>query len=271
MNLRSIARKARSLARAARDRSRAVWWQASAVLLFRNWPTYFQLLRQRGSGRRVLETRDGVKLWARENIWDARIIREIFVQRPYLRGFSSMPDSPVVVDIGGYIGDFALYAAKRMGARRVVVYEPTSENWAMLNDNIDLNSARGQIEAVNRAVGRDGVLTLNVDTTGLEVHSSAYWYSGSPTREVTSVSLDTVIAEHGLERIDLLKVDCEGGEYDIFAVASDDALARVDRVTLEWHEVGNETDSLCGAMRTRLRNAGFRIWVTGPILRGERA
>jgi hypothetical protein len=80
-------------------------WNASALLLFRNWPTYFELLRKHGSGRRVLQTRDGIKLWARENVWDAKIIREIFVEKPYLVGFSDLPARPVVVDIGGYIGD----------------------------------------------------------------------------------------------------------------------------------------------------------------------
>jgi hypothetical protein len=73
---------------------------------------------------------------ARENIWDARIIREIFVQRPYLRGFVDLPSAPVVVDVGGYIGDFSIYAARRMNASRVIVYEPTSEHWRMLVDSI---------------------------------------------------------------------------------------------------------------------------------------
>jgi FkbM family methyltransferase len=41
-----------------------------------------------------------------------------------------------VVDVGGYIGDFSIYAARRMNASGVIVYEPTSEHWRMLVDSI---------------------------------------------------------------------------------------------------------------------------------------
>jgi FkbM family methyltransferase len=164
-----------------------------------------------------------------------------------------------------------LYAARRLNAARVIVYEPTNENWSMLNDNIDLNDERDRIEAVNQAVGRDGVLSLNVETNGLEIHSSAYWYSDAPKREVPSVTLDAVLSTHDLARVDLLKVDCEGAEYDIFDAVTDDALSRIDRVTLEWHQVGDDTEQLYGALTDRLKGAGFRLWGDGNILRGDRS
>ena len=82
-----------------------------------------------------------------------------------------------------------------------------------------------------------------------------------------SLTLDQPVANHYLDRIDLLKVDCEGGEYELFRHASDDALARVDRVTLEWHMVGPETDELLYELRQRLDAAGFKLrandWAAG--------
>jgi FkbM family methyltransferase len=240
------------------------------LLVFKNQRTYASLLRTRGPGRGILETRDGIKLYARQNLWDARIIREIFVQRPYLRGFHDLPAAPVVVDVGGYIGDFSIYAARRMNASKVVVYEPTSENWRMLIDNIALNHLEGRIIAVNEAVGESGTLKLNVDVDGQEIHSSAYWYPDAPKREVASITLDQLLEAHDLPQVDLLKVDCEGGEYDIFTHASDQALARISRVTMEWHLVGERTPALRTAMIGRLTGAGFRIWEDGQILRAER-
>ena len=55
-----------------------------------------------------LVTRDGLRITIRQNIWDARIVSEIF-EKPYV---NSCPHSPrlTVIDIGGYIGDFSLYA-----------------------------------------------------------------------------------------------------------------------------------------------------------------
>ena len=240
------------------------------LLVFKNQRTYVSLLRTRGRVRRILETRDGIRPYARENIWDARIIREISVQRPYLRGFVDLPPAPVVVDVGGYIGDFSIYAARRMNASRVIVYEPTSENWRMLVDNIALNELQTRIVAVNEAVGESGTLKLNVDVDGQEIHSSAYWYPDAPKREVPSITLDQLLDAHELTHVDLLKVDCEGGEYDIFSIASDDALARIRRFTMEWHLVGDATERLRTVMIQRLRDAGFRMWQDGQILRGAR-
>ncbi len=141
------------------------------LLVFKNQRTYVSRLRRRGRGRRILETRDGIRLYARENVGDARIIREIFVQRPYLRGFGDLPAAPVAVDVGGYIGDFSVYAARRMNASRVIVYEPTSENWRMLVDDIALNELETRIVAVNEAVGESGTLELNVDVDGQEIQA----------------------------------------------------------------------------------------------------
>jgi FkbM family methyltransferase len=240
------------------------------LLVFKNQRTYASLLHRRGQGRQILETRDGIRLYARENVWDARIIREIFVQRPYLRGFHDLPSAPLVVDVGGYIGDFSVYAARRMNASRVIVYEPTSENWRMLVDNIALNHLESRVVAVNKAVGESGTLTLNVDVAGQEIHSSAYWYPEAPKREVPSITLDELLDAHELTHVDLLKVDCEGGEYGIFTHASDEALARIQRFTMEWHLVGNATQTLRGAMVKRLGDSGFRMWENGQILRGAR-
>ena len=245
-------------------------WSLSAIALFKNWWTYFALLRARGEGRRVLETRKGEKLSVRENVWDARIIREIFVERPYTKGIHDLPPNPVVVDVGGYIGDFSIYAASRLNAS-VIVYEPTSENWAMLKDNVARNGLESRVTPVNKAVGRDGTLTLNVEVSGQEVHSSSRWYPSAPKREVQSVTPDQIVADHQLDRIDLLKVDCEGGEYELFRHASDDALERVDRLTLEWHGVGPETDELLCELLARLSAVGFHLRATGPqVMSGAR-
>jgi Methyltransferase FkbM domain len=49
-----------------------------------------------------------------------------------------------------------------------------------------------------------------------------------------------------------LKIDCEGSEYDIVTHAGDDALAQVQRFTMEWHQVGDRTDILRDGMVDRL-------------------
>jgi FkbM family methyltransferase len=243
-------REAANVVRRARD----AW---PAIVEFRNFPTYFQLLRDRGDGQRVLVTRKGVRIAVRENVWDARIVREMFLDRPYVKGLD-LPPSPTVIDIGGYIGDFSLYASQYLGAR-VFVYEPTAENFELLQRNVDLNDAADRISAFNQAVGEDGRLTLNVQVDAQEVHSSAYWYPEADHRSVESVSLASAMAANGLEHVDLVKIDCEGGEYDIVAGASDGTLARIGNLVAETHDVGPETAIKRRWLHGRLHEAGFAV------------
>jgi FkbM family methyltransferase len=229
----------------------------ASARVFRNYRDFLSALDGRGDGV-VLTTRSGVKLKIRGNTWDAKIVREQFVERFYVRDMPQLPTGAIVVDIGAYIGDFALYASEELGAR-VFAYEPTAENFALLSENVALNSAAGRVAALQQAVGPDGHLTLNVEADNDDIHSSAYWYDGAEARQVESVSLDTLIAEHNLDRIDLLKVDCEGGEYDILPTATDDALAKVAAVVAELHDIGPATEQSQDSVRARLRDAGFVV------------
>jgi Met-10+ like-protein len=115
--------------------------------LFENNDAYVRALYRKGEGTVTLHTHDGLDIAIRQNLWGARIVREIFFERPYVQ-YVNLPPHPVIVDIGGYIGDFSLYAAKYLNARRVVVFEPTAENFALLKQNIENNGYGDRITAV---------------------------------------------------------------------------------------------------------------------------
>ena len=247
------------LARCAYARVRSLHDRREGAKLFENCDDYVRALYRKADDGVVLRTRDGLAIAIRRNLWDARIVREIFFELPYTRHLRLAPH-PVVVDIGGYIGDFALYAARYLGAARVVVYEPTLENFALLARNIDLNGYGDRITAVRRAVGEAGEVKLNVQKLeGDEIHVSAYRYADrAERRRVQSVSLEQLLEAHGLESVDLLKVDCEGGEYDIFPDAPAQALARIRNIAFEYHVVDGWEAKLERAT-SRLRAAGFAL------------
>jgi FkbM family methyltransferase len=256
----TLARNAWTWSRSQRDRRQA-------ATQFENADDYLHALRRKGEGEVVLRTHDGLQISIRRNLWDAEIVREMFFQQPYTRHVD-LPDTPVVVDIGGYIGDFSLYAVNYLGATRVVTYEPTAENMAILRRNIDLNGYADRITAVGKAVGPAGELLLNVQALDAgEMHASSHWYPEAEQRRIPSVTLDELFAVHDLEHIDLLKVDCEGGEYEIFAEATDQALQRVRNIVFEWHEVDNYRE-LLDRVRRRLTTAGFSLRTDRHIVTG---
>lgn len=224
-----------------------------------------RVARQGTSG--VLDARDGARLTVRANEWDVRVVEETWVDRVY-DGPLELPPAPTVVDVGAYIGDFTVHAAHRLGAR-VIAYEPVAENFELLERNVALNDLGERIVAVNEAVGPDGDLSLNVQVDGADVHASATWYDGSEPRIVPSVELGTLLARHELDHVDLLKIDCEGMEYDIVETASDDTLGRIGAIALEFHRVPYFRTRYA-RLKTRLRAAGFALEAEGRILRARR-
>ncbi len=103
-------------------------------------------------------------------------------------------------------------------ARRVIVYEPTVENFKILKQNIENNSFQDRIIAVNKAVSDSDEIILRTEVlNGEEVHASRYLYEDAEHRRVPGVTLAELFESHQLDSVDLLKADCEGGEYDIFS------------------------------------------------------
>ena len=238
--------------------------------LFRNYDVYRRALKQKGQGTVVLHTVDGLQITVRQNLWDARIVREIFLEQPYV-GHFRLPANPVVVDIGGYIGDFSLYAAKCLGARRVVVYEPTAENFEILLQNVANNGYADRITAVNKAVSDSDQVMLNVQIKDSEeVHVSAYWYPEAKQRAIPSVTLAELLETHALDQVDLLKVDCEGGEYDIFPATPDDVFRRIRNIVFEYHRMPEYQQKLDRVL-TRLKTAGYDLRVDDDIVSASRS
>ncbi|SEN70551.1 methyltransferase, FkbM family [Chitinophaga rupis] len=241
------------------------YYQLCEWQLFKNYSQYRQALNSRGNERIILHTRGGLKISIRQNIWDARIVREIFIEKPYLR-YCVLPEKPVIVDIGGYIGDFSIYCAKYLNPARVIVYEPTIENYEVLCENIALNHFEHVIEPINKAAGRSGELVLNVQSLDNgEMHVSSYWYEGCERRSVQSISLEELYQAHHLHQLDLLKIDCEGGEYDLLPEVSDALLSITRNIVFEFHEV-SEYERKLDVIRKRLRAAGFVLYQHGIII-----
>jgi FkbM family methyltransferase len=243
---------------------------AEARHLFVNHELYLRALTKKGAGTVILRTRDGLNITIRQNIWDARIIKEQFLDKPYIRYFK-FPNNPTIIDIGGYIGDFSLFAAQYLNAKHVIVYEPTVENFELLKRNVDNNAFGNRIAAINKAVSNSTEVTLNVEIQDSdEVQVSAYWFPEAEHRIIPSVTLSDVFAEHYLDSVDLLKIDCEGGEYDIFPNVTNEIFSRIRNIVFEYHPIDGYKEKL-ELVLSRLRSAGYIVQLEGSIAYAWRA
>lgn len=167
---------------------------------------------------------------------DAWIIKETCLDREYETLSLPIQDGWTVVDIGASLGDFALLAASGHPNTVVYAYEPFPGSFELLERNIRLNRA-DNVRTLPHAVGsREGSCTL--DTSAEPVMAGRFRATATERRsvEVQGTTLDRIFADLGLTRCDYLKIDCEGGEFDILFSTSAATLDRIDRVCLEYHD-----------------------------------
>ena len=216
-----------------------------------------------------LRTKDGLIITIRQNHMDAMILAEIFLDNCYVTGLH-LSDQPIVVDIGGYIGDFALYAVKRLKARKVVVCEPSPRNWSLLKQNIANNHYEDRIEPVNKAVTDGEDVLMNVDASDRsQATISAYGPSALARTRIAGISLASLVEDHDLPEIDLLKIDCEGGEYTILTTTPSEVFKNIRNIVFECHEIEGFEAKL-EAVKQRLCGEGYSLKVRASLVFASR-
>jgi FkbM family methyltransferase len=222
------------------------------------WPTF--LVRsacRRAAGGAPLDgsvrTRRGSTLTypetpsARAPIWEWFTAAE----EQWARLLAKLPAHPVVVDVGAHIGTFSVAMHERHPLGRGRCVEPAPSALRFLRTNLSENGLAGTVQVMPRALGPvDGqVLRLDDRSASCETVTGR---SGAVA--VEAISLPSVLS--GLERVDLLKIDCEGAEYGAILAAGPQALAGVRRVFLEYHPVDGHT---FGELETAFVDAGLSL------------
>ncbi len=136
-------------------------------------------------------------------------------ERALLR--AALPPDGVFVDIGANVGIYALTAACAPGfAGRVLAFEPNPVALARLRGNIALNDADDRIEVLPFALAdAEGEVTLHLDPANLGGGSIERAGAGGGGVTVAARPLAAVLAERGVARIDVLKIDVEGAEHRV--------------------------------------------------------
>jgi len=137
---------------------------------------------------------------------------EIFWDRVY-EEFYSPAEGDIVIDVGAHAGMFTMRAAKLVGdGGSVIAVEPEPKNLALLRRNIESHGLTN-VKVISKAVHSKRT-TVNLHLQALSVHHSLYYRSGNYI-EVEADSLDNIVSELRLDRVDFVKIDTEGAELVI--------------------------------------------------------
>ena len=156
------------------------------------------------------------------------------------------PAPSTIVDIGANIGAFSILAATMFPAATIRAFEPERDNYTLLCRNVAAYGFQDRIEILRAAVtdDREGVslypcegLSHACATPG--EHCLALHGHGAERVWCDSVTLADAL--DGLGPVDLLKVDCEGSEFEIFA-GQTDTLDNVRALRMEIHDYRTPAD-----------------------------
>jgi len=125
----------------------------------------------------------------------------------------------VVIDVGAFVGDTAIYFLLK-GAKKVIAIEPLPANYEELLDNIHLNGMEERIIPINAMVNSEHMIVEIPRNVPVSIRSSSidmYKKHGiSKLIDIESITLSDLINEHAINGDNaVLKMDCEGCEYDI--------------------------------------------------------
>ncbi|MDR3346866.1 MAG: FkbM family methyltransferase [Campylobacteraceae bacterium] len=117
----------------------------------------------------------------------------------------------VVIDIGAWIGDFSAYAASK-GAT-AYAFEPVQENYQLLSETAELNNKK--IYPIQKGLSSsEGEVLMYVDGGSSSILAERS--SNNAERETIIITtLDKIVKEFDIKRIDFIKADIEGAERDM--------------------------------------------------------
>lgn len=175
------------------------------------------------------------------------LIGEYLVPGEFDRNYGSDYAGATVLDVGGFVGDTAMYFLEK-GAKKVVIYEPVPENILAINHN--LAPYAGRFEVIESAAGAsDGEITL-VSQSPPGRFAFGDSKGGKFALHAKCAAFSTIL-KNG--KFDMAKVDCEGCEVSLLDLPSS-LLASIPKWIIEVHSSPNWPRFI-----EKFAQAGFRL------------
>lgn len=169
------------------------------------------------------------EVWLRPMTSDRNMFDDVFLDREYALDELQAPRT--VLDCGANVGYTSVFLANAYPQARIVAVEPEPSNYALLCRNI---APYPNIESIKVGVWtRAGRLSIE----NPQDVNSGFRLSESDAGTVETLTIPDLLARHGIDQLDLLKLDVEGAERELLQDPSAGAwLGRTRCMVIELHE-----------------------------------
>lgn len=177
----------------------------------------------------------------RQNSGDIFTLYEILARFPYRFPYQSLGRVNTIVDLGAHIGLASLYFAILFPKSRLLSVEPVPDNFKLLKKNCEMNGVYPTLK--NNCIGTEkgtARIHLNASSNRHSLFGGVSRAEVDSSIEVGMITMNDLITENGINEIDILKVDIEGEEIELFSEYKS-WMSKVRSIIIEIHptaEVG---------------------------------
>jgi FkbM family methyltransferase len=170
----------------------------------------------------------GIKV--RKNTSDFEVYRDIFILKHYNFPYKKKPG--LIVDCGAYVGYSSIFFSTRFPGSKILAFEPSSSNFEILRQNT--------AKYPGISIFKKGIWPRKAYLKVIDNKSGNYSFSviesDKTDFDVESVTIDDIIQSSGFDKIDILKMDIEGSEFEIFSQPEISWLEKTDTIIFEFHD-----------------------------------
>jgi FkbM family methyltransferase len=180
------------------------------------------------------------EFYLRDKTMDLGAYQQIFIDKEY--DFIATPPPPymTIIDAGANIGLASIYFANKFPQAKIIAIEPEVSNFELLKKNVSkypniiplqaaLWDTIGQIDLLDTGLGNNAYMVNQLDSTIIKTPKHDF------RNVVSTVTIEKILEDYNLDRVDILKMDIEGAEKEVFN-SSKNWIQKVDAIIIELHE-----------------------------------
>lgn len=183
--------------------------------------------------------RESLELKIRKNSSDLEVAKQIFLEHEYekpskkIKDLINISNSPVILDAGANIGCSALYFASFFTNSKVIALEPFPETFSILKNNLIVNNP--EILSLKAALWSR---KSSIDFTFRDGKEWSIKTLETPKGKKKAIGLMDIEKTFKIKEIDILKVDIEGSEFEVFLNSETNCsmLSNIKSIVMEIHD-----------------------------------
>ncbi len=226
----------------------------SIVAGVKNWVMFLRNYLGFTNSAETYLLRNGIKIKTNDTV-DSATIAVVFFKKDY----GTVQDHSLVVDIGANIGAYSLFSSATAADSLTYALEPMPGTYRLFLENIRLNNLEKKIIPFNAAIGGQSGRRKLFIQQGSPFNSLYPGGNEGTSVEINCISLRDFFDQNDIKRCDMLKIDCEGAEYEILYATPKEYLDRIGEIRMEYHGAPSGSGYTIGGLVSFLQQRGFQV------------